>query len=169
MTTPIWVIGDLQGCDAPLEALLAQPGLLDDPQARFWFAGDLINRGPASLAALRRIVALGDRAVSILGNHDLHLLAAYAGVRKPGRSDTLDDILSATDCDDLIDWLRHRPLAHYDAGHLMVHAGVLAPWDLKTTLGLADEVQAILRGRHWRRATVMPRVCCERHTHTHTC
>ena len=151
MTTPIWVIGDVQGCLASLEELLAQPGLLDDPDSRFWFAGDLINRGPESLAALRRIIALGDRAVSVLGNHDLHLLAAYTGVRKPGKSDTLDDILSAPDCDDLIDWLRHRPLAHFDAGHLMVHAGVLAPWDLQTVLARADEVQTALRGRHWRR------------------
>lgn len=142
----------MQGCCAPLEELLAQPGLLDDPAARFWFAGDLISRGPASLAALHRIIDLGERAVSVLGNHDLHLLAAYAGIRKPAKSDILDDILSAPDCDNLIDWLRHRPLAHYEAGHLMVHAGVLAPWDLDMALDLADEVQTSLRGRHWRRA-----------------
>jgi bis(5'-nucleosyl)-tetraphosphatase (symmetrical) len=152
MTTPIWMIGDVQGCCTPLEELLALPGLLNDPTARFWFAGDLINRGPASLDTLRRIINLGDRAISVLGNHDLHLLAAYAGIRKLGKSDTLDDILAAPDRDDLIDWLRHRPLAHFDAGHLMVHAGVLAPWDLDMALTLAEEVQAALRGRHWRSA-----------------
>jgi len=148
----IWVIGDVQGCCDPLNTLLARPGLEDDPEARFWFAGDLINRGPASLASLRRIRALGDRAVSILGNHDLHLLAAVAGVRKPGKSDTLDDILGAPDRDELIDWLRFRPLAHFEAGHLMVHAGVLAKWDVAKTLALASEVQDALRGPDWQRA-----------------
>ena len=152
MTKRIWAIGDVQGCCASLDDLLARPGLEDDPNAEFWFAGDLINRGPASLASLRRIMALGDRAVSILGNHDLHLLAAVAGVRRPSKSDTLDDILTAPDKDDLIDWLRHRPLAHFDAGHLMVHAGVLAKWDVAKTLSLAGEVQNALRGPHWHRA-----------------
>src|SRR5690606_6512554 len=86
----IWMIGDVQGCCAPLEQLLSHPDLSDDPNARFWFAGDLVNRGPESLASLRRIIALGDRATSILGNHDLHLLAAAADVRKPSKSDTMD-------------------------------------------------------------------------------
>lgn len=152
MTKRIWAIGDVQGCCASLDDLLARPGLEDDPSSEFWFAGDLINRGPASLASLRRIMGMGERAVSILGNHDLHLLAAVAGVRRPSKSDTLDDILTAPDRDDLIDWLRNRPLAHFDAGHLMVHAGVLAKWDVAKTLSLAAEVQDALRGQHWHRA-----------------
>ncbi len=84
MTTgSIWMIGDVQGCCTPLQQLLAHPDIASDPDSRFWFAGDLVNRGPDSLATLRRIMALGDRAVAILGNHDLHLLATAAGVRKP--------------------------------------------------------------------------------------
>lgn len=152
MKKNIWAIGDVQGCCDPLNALLARPGLEDDDTAHFWFAGDLINRGPASLASLRRIMALDHRSVSILGNHDLHLLAASAGVRNPGKSDTLNDILNAPDADDLINWLRHRPLAHFEAGHLMVHAGVLAKWDASKTLSLAGEIEDALRGPNWKRA-----------------
>ncbi|MFJ1299732.1 symmetrical bis(5'-nucleosyl)-tetraphosphatase [Pseudomonadota bacterium AL_CKDN230030165-1A_HGKHYDSX7] len=152
MTGSIWMIGDVQGCCASLDQLLAHPDVAADPDARFWFAGDLVNRGPQSLATLRRIIGLGDRAVSVLGNHDLHLLAAAAGVRKPSKSDTLDDILRAPDAADLIDWLRHRPLAHFEHGHLMVHAGVLAKWDVDKVLELADEVQRALRGPNWQKA-----------------
>ena len=148
----IWMIGDVQGCCAPLEQLLSHPDLAAEPDARFWFAGDLVNRGPQSLASLRRIIGLGDRAVSVLGNHDLHLLAAAAGVRKPSKSDTIDDILQAPDADALIDWLRHRPLAHFEHGHLLVHAGVLAKWDVAKTLALAAEVQDVLRGPNWQKA-----------------
>ncbi|CAM4043752.1 symmetrical bis(5'-nucleosyl)-tetraphosphatase [Bordetella tumulicola] len=148
----IWMIGDVQGCCAPLEQLLSHPDLSDDPNARFWFAGDLVNRGPESLASLRRIIALGDRATSILGNHDLHLLAAAADVRKPSKSDTIDDILNAPDADDLINWLRHLPLAHFEHDHLMVHAGVLPKWSVTKTLSLANEVQEMLRGPNWKKA-----------------
>lgn len=152
MKRSIWMIGDIQGCCAPLEQLLAHPDLAGDPEARFWFAGDLVNRGPQSLASLRRIMALDDRSIAVLGNHDLHLLAAAAGVRKPSKSDTLDEILQAPDVDDLIDWLRYRPLAHFEHGHLLVHAGVLAKWDAAKTLALAEEVQQALRGPNWRKA-----------------
>lgn len=148
----IWMIGDVQGCCAPLEQLLSHPDISGEPDARFWFAGDLINRGPQSLGSMRRIIDLGDRAVSVLGNHDLHLLAVAAGVRKPSKSDTIDDILNAPDAEDLIDWLRHRPLAHFEHDHLMVHAGVLAKWDVAKTLSLADEVQTVLRGPNWQKA-----------------
>ena len=92
MNGSIWMIGDVQGCCSPLDRLLSHPDLVGDPQSRFWFAGDLVNRGPQSLETLRRIIDLGDRATSVLGNHDLHLLAAAAGVRKPSKSDTLEDI-----------------------------------------------------------------------------
>ncbi len=150
-TADIWAIGDLQGCREPLERLLAHPALNGGKQpARYWFAGDLVNRGPDSAGTLRTVIALGDRAVSILGNHDLHLLGLVAGVRKPGRSDTLESLLAAPDAEELIHWLRHRPLAHFEAGHLMVHAGVLPSWSVADTLARAAEVEAVLRGKHWR-------------------
>ena len=150
-TPDIWAIGDLQGCREPLERLLAHPALQETKApVRYWFAGDLVNRGPDSAGTLRTVMALGDRAVSILGNHDLHLLGLVAGVRKPGRSDTLEALLDASDADDLIDWLRCRPLAHFDAGYLMVHAGVLPSWSTADTLARAAEVETMLRSKHWR-------------------
>jgi bis(5'-nucleosyl)-tetraphosphatase (symmetrical) len=152
MKGAIWMIGDVQGCCDPLDQLLAHPDITGDDDANFWFAGDLVNRGPQSLASLRRIMSLEHRSVAVLGNHDLHLLAAAAGVRKPSKSDTIDDILQAPDVDDLIEWLRFRPLAHFDHGHLMVHAGVLAKWDVSKTLSLAGEVQEALRGPNWQKS-----------------
>ncbi|TAM88373.1 MAG: symmetrical bis(5'-nucleosyl)-tetraphosphatase [Candidimonas sp.] len=146
----IWIIGDLQGCCAPLCQLLAHPDIAADPGARFWFAGDLVNRGPDSLGALRAVIALGDRATVVLGNHDLHLLATAAGIRQPSRADTLDDILNAPDADALVDWLRQRPLAYYAHDHLLVHAGVLASWSVAKTLDLAHEVETALRDDDWR-------------------
>src|SRR5690606_28958529 len=140
--TSIWMVGDLQGCCAPLQALMAHPDIVNDTNARFWFAGDLINRGPDSLGTLRAVMALQDRASVVLGNHDLHLLAIATGIKKPGKSDTIHDILNAPDAQELLSWLRHRPLAHYEQGHLMVHAGVLPAWDLEKTLALAGEAQA---------------------------
>jgi bis(5'-nucleosyl)-tetraphosphatase (symmetrical) len=145
----IWMIGDVQGCNEPLQRLLAHPEIASDPQAQFWFAGDIINRGPDSLGALRTVISLGERATVVLGNHDLHLLAVAAGVRKAGKSDTLNDILDAPDSQELIDWLRHCPLAHFEHQHLMVHAGVLAKWSVQKTLELASEVQDALRGPNW--------------------
>jgi bis(5'-nucleosyl)-tetraphosphatase (symmetrical) len=145
----IWVIGDVQGCNEPLQRLLAHPEVASDPTARFWFAGDLVNRGPNSLGTLRTIIALGNRATVILGNHDLHLLAVAAGVRKPGKSDTLNDILDAPDSRQLIDWVRTCPLAHVEHNHLLVHAGVLAKWSVEKTVQLASEVQQALRGPQW--------------------
>jgi bis(5'-nucleosyl)-tetraphosphatase (symmetrical) len=141
------VIGDLQGCNARLGALLKRA----DPWAdrRLWFTGDLVNRGPHSLASLRRVRTLGERAVAVLGNHDLHLLATAAGVRKSHRSDTLDDVLMAPDRDELLDWVRHLPLAHFSEGHLMVHAGLFPQWSAEQTMALASEVEAVLRGPHW--------------------
>lgn len=144
----IIAIGDVQGCAHELSALLAR---IDQevPQARYWFCGDLVNRGPDSLAALRLVRALGDRAVSVLGNHDLHLLAVSCGVRaiKPG--DTLDDVLEAPDRAELLDWLRRRPLVHAEAGWLLVHAGLLPQWSAADALELAAEVQSHLAGNDW--------------------
>jgi bis(5'-nucleosyl)-tetraphosphatase (symmetrical) len=152
--TDIYVIGDLQGCCHALDRLLQR---IDDgadrefpAQPLLWFAGDLVNRGPDSLGALRRVRALGDRATVVLGNHDLNLLAVAAGVRRVHRSDTLNPILSAPDREELLRWLRHRPLAHFAAGHLLVHAGVLPSWGATEVLALAGEVEAELRGPSWR-------------------
>ena len=145
----IWIIGDLQGCRGALNELLAHPDIARDAQARIWFAGDLVNRGPDSLGTLRTVIGLGERAVAVLGNHDLHLLAVAAGVRPVGKSDTFDDILAAPDAADLIDWLRHRPLAHYERHHLLVHAGIMAPWSAGKALALAHEVETALRGPDW--------------------
>ena len=135
------LIGDVQGCMGSLCALRARL----DPNARLLFLGDLVNRGPASLATLRFVRDLGDRAIALLGNHDLHLLAVAAGIRPLHRDDTLQDILDAPDRDELLDWLRARPLAHEEGGALFVHAGVLPPWTLAKTLSLAREVEASLR------------------------
>ncbi len=145
-----WVIGDLQGCCTPLDTLLNHPDIGRDPHTRLWFAGDLVNRGPDSLGTLRRVMALGDRAVAVLGNHDLHLLAVAAGAGTLKKGDTLRDILDAPDAQALIDWIRHRPLAHYEQGHLLVHAGVHKTWDTCKTLTLAREVEAALRAPDWK-------------------
>lgn len=157
MTThPIWMIGDLQGCNEPLHRLLEHPDIAADAHARFWFAGDLVNRGPESLQTLRTIMSLGERATCVLGNHDIHLLAVAAGVKKPGKSDTFHDVLSAPDAEGIIDWLRHRPLLHREHGHILVHAGILAPWGARQAEALAREVEQALRGPRW--AQVLDRI-----------
>jgi bis(5'-nucleosyl)-tetraphosphatase (symmetrical) len=150
-----YVIGDLQGCAHEAGLLLER--IAADAQAmkeaRILFVGDLINRGPESLAALRRMKALsessGGRIDALLGNHDLHLLAVAAGVQKASRSDTLDEILAAPDREELIAWLRRRPLAMFVDAHLLVHAGVPPQWSAEQTMELAAEVEAVLRGDGW--------------------
>lgn len=144
----LYLIGDVQGCDAALARLLDEIGF-SPSRDRLVLLGDLVNRGPQSLAVLRRMIALGDAAACLLGNHDLHLLAVSQGVRKPHRSDTLDDVLGAPDRHALLDWLRHRPMALCDSGVLMVHAGVLPEWTVQRTLQLAAEVERVLRGADW--------------------
>lgn len=146
MTT--FVIGDLQGCRPKLTELLERIQTVC-PNPKLIFVGDLVNRGPNSLATLREVRALGDTANVVLGNHDLHLLAVANKIRKPHPSDTLDDILNAPDRDELLDWLRHLPLALYEDGHLMVHAGVSPQWSAQQTLALAHEVETVLRGPDW--------------------
>jgi bis(5'-nucleosyl)-tetraphosphatase (symmetrical) len=139
-----YAVGDVQGCDEELRALLAR--LKFSPNRdQLWFVGDLVNRGPGSLATLRLVHGLRDNAIVVLGNHDLHLLAVAAGVRRRRRSDTLDDVLAASDRDALLEWLTCQPLAHAEGPDLMVHAGVLPQWTVALTLSLAAEVGAALR------------------------
>jgi len=146
----VYAIGDVQGCYAPMQQLLAR--LRFDPaRDRLWFTGDLVNRGPQSLEVLRFVKSLEDRAVCVLGNHDLHLLAVAAGTAKSGKRDTLDDILRAPDRDELLRWLRTCPLLHHDAdlGYTLIHAGLLPPWDLAQAQRLARETEIMLRSdRH---------------------
>jgi bis(5'-nucleosyl)-tetraphosphatase (symmetrical) len=142
-----YAIGDVQGCMASLERLLAALPLRDDD--RIWLVGDLVNRGPRSLDVLRWAIAAGDRVVSVLGNHDLHLLARAAGAPAKKR-DTLDDVLGAPDRDALIDWLRARPLVHVEGARVLVHAGLHPRWSAHDALARASELEAALRGDGWR-------------------
>ena len=136
-------VGDVQGCYDELRALLDRIGFSAD-RDRLWFVGDLVNRGPKSLEVLRLVRSLGDNAVVVLGNHDLHLLAVTTGGRPARPSDTLEAILSASDREKLLEWLASRPLAHFEGGDLMVHAGVVPQWTVATTLALASEVESAL-------------------------
>jgi bis(5'-nucleosyl)-tetraphosphatase (symmetrical) len=140
-----YLVGDLQGCCDALERLLAEINF-SPSRDHVHFLGDLVNRGPASLATLRRLHALDGAATCLLGNHDLHLLAVAYGVRTQHRSDTLGELLQASDGIALIDWVRHQHVAVHAQGWLMVHAGVPPQWDLATTLALAGEVEQRLRG-----------------------
>ena len=139
----IFAIGDVQGCGPSLKALLKKL----PSKSKMIFLGDLVNRGPDSLGSLRQLKSLQEagRAECILGNHDLHLLAIDAGLRKIKSLDTVDDILNAPDRTDLIEWLRNRPMALSNGKVLMVHAGVLPQWDLRQTIGYAQEVEKALR------------------------
>ncbi len=141
----IYLLGDLQGCCGALDRMLAKTGF-SASRDRLYVLGDLVNRGPESLRTLQTLAGLGGSAHCLLGNHDLHLLAAAHGVRPLHRGDTLQDILESPGREGWIDWVRHQPLAMHAHGWLMVHAGVPPQWDLATTLQLAEEVQAQLRG-----------------------
>jgi len=142
-----YAIGDIQGCATELSELLARLDFSAD-RDELWFVGDLVNRGPRSLEALRLVRALGDNATVVLGNHDLHLLAVALGARPTGRAgDTLDEVLAATDRDALIEWLLTRPLAHLDPARnqLLIHAGLVPEWSAPQALALAGEVEGALR------------------------
>jgi bis(5'-nucleosyl)-tetraphosphatase (symmetrical) len=148
----IYAIGDIQGCYDPFRELLDAIDFEPDEDT-LWLTGDLVNRGPKSLKTVRFVKSLGDSAISVLGNHDLHLLALAAGkVRFRNRFESLQKIFKADDCDELIDWLRHRPLAHYDASldTLLVHAGTHPKWSATETLAYAAEVAAALQSDKYR-------------------
>jgi bis(5'-nucleosyl)-tetraphosphatase (symmetrical) len=138
-----YVVGDIQGCHDEFRQLL---DLIAFRQAhdRLWMVGDLVNRGPDSLGVLRTVKALGAAAVTVLGNHDLHLLTVAAGHRKPHRHDTLGPILEAADRDELLTWLRTRPLVVQDGNLLLVHAGLLPSWTASTAIMLSREVEGAL-------------------------
>jgi len=140
----VYAVGDVQGCHAELMRLL-EAMRFDPATDRLWLVGDLVNRGPDSLAVLRFVKSLGERAVTVLGNHDLHLVAVAEGIGELHRTDTLDGILNAPDRDELLHWLRHRPLLHAEDGHVLVHAGLLPQWSVAQAGSLAREVEAALR------------------------
>lgn len=146
----VYAVGDLQGCYDALQRLLDRIRF-DPTHDQLWLTGDLVNRGRQSLESLRFVRALGERAVTVLGNHDLHLLAVAENTEKKKRQDTLDPILNAPDRDELLDWLRSRPLIHHDESlsFTMVHAGLPAQWDLGLARACAEEVQYVLRGSNY--------------------
>jgi len=146
-----YAVGDIQGCYDALQQLLDTLDF-DNTRDHLWLTGDLVNRGPNSLEVLRFIKDLGDHAIIVLGNHDLHLLAVANGHLKYKKNETFHDVLNAPDRDELLDWLRHRPLAHHDGslGYTLIHAGLPPQWDLNTTMSCAREVESELRGPHYR-------------------
>lgn len=145
-----WAIGDVQGCYRTLLALEQRIGFRPRKD-RLWFTGDLVNRGPRSLPVLRHVRKLGASAVVVLGNHDLHLLGCWAGVRRSRPGDTLEKILRARDRDKLLRWLRLRPLLHREGDLLLLHAGLLPGWKAKEAEAAARRVEERLRGRKWGR------------------
>ena len=149
----LFAIGDIQGCAAAFDALLRKLAFRPS-RDRLWLVGDLVNRGPDSLAVLRRVMGLGRSVTCVLGNHDLHLLATVAGRRELSPADTFRDVLEAPDLDEIVDWLRRRPLLHYDprARRVLVHAGIPPAWTVTEARAAAREVEVQLRGRQWRHA-----------------
>lgn len=145
-----YAIGDLHGCHAELLRLLDQINF-DEGKDRLWFAGDLVNRGPDSLKTLRFIKALGPLAQSVLGNHDLHLLAIAAGACQPRTKDTLNAVIQATDAGELLGWLRMQPLMLHSAEHnaVLTHAGLPPAWTLAEARALAQETEALIRGERF--------------------
>ena len=139
----LYAIGDIQGCHAELCQLLELIGF-SPASDRLWLVGDLVNRGPASLAVLREVKALGDAAVTVLGNHDFHLLSVAAGHARHHRQDTLASILEAPDRDELIAWVRSRPLVVLEDERLLVHAGLIPEWTAAKAVALSREVEAML-------------------------
>ncbi len=146
----VFAVGDVQGCFDDLQRLLERLNFNADEDT-LWFTGDLVNRGPQSLEVLRFVKNLGTRAVSVLGNHDLHLLALAAGIDKTKASDNLDAVLNVSDREELLDWLRHRPLLHLDEtlGYTLIHAGLPPQWDAVMAQTCAHELEYVLRGHDY--------------------
>lgn len=140
----IYAIGDIQGCFDDLVRLL-DVIKFDKKSDQLWFAGDLVNRGPKSLETLRFVKSLGSSAISVLGNHDLHLIATALKQRKPHKQDSLTSILQAPDCDELLNWLRHRPLFHYNDDFCLLHAGLPPQWDFTITKNMALKAEKVLQ------------------------
>jgi bis(5'-nucleosyl)-tetraphosphatase (symmetrical) len=141
---PTYAIGDVQGCFGELKALLSRIRYREGD--RLWFVGDLVNRGPQSLEVLRFVRDLGERAVVVLGNHDLHLVTQYEGFERTRPDDSFADVLRAPDARTLVDWLRARPMMHVEGGYAMVHAGLLPQWSIEQAFSLAKEVENALAG-----------------------
>jgi bis(5'-nucleosyl)-tetraphosphatase (symmetrical) len=144
-----YAIGDLQGCYDPLARLLDYLGFSPDAD-QLWFVGDLVNRGPQSLEVLRFVRSLGNAAITVLGNHDLHLVMQAEGYGKANKEDTLEKILAAPDREELLAWLRGLPLFHARGRHAMVHAGLLPAWSIAQAQDLSDEVSRALTAKNYR-------------------
>jgi bis(5'-nucleosyl)-tetraphosphatase (symmetrical) len=144
-----YAVGDIQGCYRQLRLLLEAIGY-SPSRDRLWFVGDLVNRGPQSLETLRFVRGLGESAITVLGNHDLHLVMRAEGHGKASREDTLDAVLTAEDRDDLMAWLRSLPLFHVEDEYAMVHAGLLPQWDVAQAMELSDEVSRALMAPSYR-------------------
>ena len=144
-----YAIGDVQGCYDELQALLERVGF-NRAHDGLWFVGDLVNRGPKSLEVLRFVKDLGERAVVVLGNHDLHLITQHEGFERKRKDDTFDDVLGAPDAKELIDWLRTRPMMHVEGNWAMVHAGLLPDWSVEKALSLGKEVERALAAPDYR-------------------
>lgn len=123
----------------------------DDKRDTLWFVGDLVNRGPESLECLRFVKSLGDRAITVLGNHDLHLVCVAEGAEKSRKRDTLEEVLAAPDLDELTHWIRHRPLIHVEGDLVLVHAGLMPEWTVRKAQALAREVEVALRAGNYRK------------------
>ena len=144
----IYAVGDIQGCHTELVQLLEKIRF-NPAQDKLWLVGDLVNRGADSLQVLRLVKSLGNSAITVLGNHDLHLLAVAGGVSRLHRGDTLDEILNAPDREELLFWLRNQRLMHVENDFVLVHAGLLPGWSVGQALNLAYEVETALKGSNY--------------------
>jgi len=139
-----YVIGDIHGCYAPLQRILDEINY-DPAGDKLWFAGDLVNRGPQSLKVLRFVKSLGDQCITVLGNHDIHLLALHYGTRPRKQKDqSLAKILEAPDVEDLMQWLQSRPILHIENKHILVHAGIHPSWTIETLHELKHELESAI-------------------------
>jgi len=144
-----YAIGDVQGCYDELRELVEKVAFKKE-RDRLWFVGDLVNRGPKSLDVLRYVRALGARAITVLGNHDLHLATQHEGLERRRKDDTFDDVLKARDAAELVAWLRTRPMMHVEGGYAMVHAGLLPQWSIRKASAHAREVERALSGKRYK-------------------